>query len=196
VYARRVGDRDYTFGVSGLLYASNVLMYDLQTESLWLQVKRQAVTGPMTGTRLTIIPSTVTTWEKWQKRHPSTLVLSLDTGYDRDYTRDPYASYYRNRGSLFSRLFGGGGSPGDKDLVAGIEIDGAFKAYTIETIRNSKRIEDTLGGRTIVLTWSNQDDSVSVITADGDRVEHLVSYWFVWKDIHPDTAVYTGETGR
>ena len=87
MYARKVDAKTYTFGVSGLLYRSNVLMYDKQTESLWLQVKRRAVTGPMTGTKLFTFPSTITTWSKWRKKHPDTTVLSFDTGYNRNYKR-------------------------------------------------------------------------------------------------------------
>ena len=64
MYSRNVNGREFTFGVSGLLYKSNVLMYDKETESLWSQVKNQAVTGPMTGAKLKVLPSSLTAWEK------------------------------------------------------------------------------------------------------------------------------------
>jgi hypothetical protein len=193
VYARRIEDMVYTFGVSGLLYASNVLMYDHQTESLWLQVRRAAVTGPMTGTKLKVIPSSVTTWDKWRKKHPETQVLSLETGHQRDYSRDPYEDYYKNRRGLFARLLDSK-STEDKVLVAGIEINGEQRAYPVETVRSRERFEDTLGGTRIIFSWDGDTDSISVITVDSDPVEHLVAYWFVWKDIHPDTTLYTGDT--
>lgn len=194
MYARRIGDRDYTFGVSGLLYASNVLMYDHQTESLWLQVRRSAVTGPMNGTRLAVLPSTVTSWAGWKKQHPDSLVLSTDTGHERDYSRDPYESYYKSGRGLFSRLFSSPGSLDDKELVAGIEIGGAHKAYPVGLLRSRGRLEDVAGKERIVLTWDSETDSLTIITVDGDPVEHLVAYWFVWKDIHPDTAIFRGES--
>ncbi|HSG05403.1 MAG TPA: DUF3179 domain-containing protein, partial [Nitrospiria bacterium] len=85
----------FTFGVSGLLYQSDVLMYDRQTDSLWSQILQEAVTGKMMGTRLTLLPLIHTTWEEWRKEHPNTLVLSTDTGYSRNYRRDPYEGYAR-----------------------------------------------------------------------------------------------------
>ena len=121
MYARNIEDREYTFGVSGLLYRSNVLMYDRQTESLWLQVKRRAVSGPMAGTKLRTLPSSITTWARWKRRHPGTTVLSPDTGYQRDYSTDPYESYYSSRKGLFSKFFTPGPGEEKKELVAGVE---------------------------------------------------------------------------
>ena len=75
MYDREMNKKELTFGVSGLLYESNVLLYDHQTESLWSQLKEEAVTGPQTGTRLRAIPSVMTTWKAWRAQHPNTLVL-------------------------------------------------------------------------------------------------------------------------
>ena len=79
--------------VSGLLYQRNLLLYDRETESLWSQLLSQAVTGPLAGKSLTVLPAENTTWGAWRMVHPSTQVLSSATGYKRDYGLDPYASY-------------------------------------------------------------------------------------------------------
>jgi len=71
---------DHSFGVSGLLYNSDVLLYDQQTESLWSQIGGRAISGPRKGTPLERLPVTHTTWEDWLGRHPDTRVLSIDTG--------------------------------------------------------------------------------------------------------------------
>jgi hypothetical protein len=102
VYSRQVEDEVLTFGVSGMLYKANVLMYDRQTESLWSQARRAAVTGAMTGAELEVLPSTLTSWRKWRQKHPQTEVLSLDTGYKRNYRQDPYADYYQSKKGFFS----------------------------------------------------------------------------------------------
>ena len=60
VFDAHAAGRPLNFGVSGLLYKSNVLLYDRQTESLWSQIKQEAVTGKLIGTRLQLIPSTQT----------------------------------------------------------------------------------------------------------------------------------------
>lgn len=94
MYDRTVNGQTLSFGVSGQLYRRNLLLYDHQTESLWSQIREEAVTGPFAGTRLRAVPSTMTTWAEWRQQHPDTLVLSTDTGFDRDYERDPYAGGY------------------------------------------------------------------------------------------------------
>ena len=70
-----------------------MLLYDRQTDSLWSQLLSQAVTGPLAGNRLSVLPAEETTWGEWKKEHPDTKVLSFATGYPRDYHVDPYADY-------------------------------------------------------------------------------------------------------
>jgi len=196
VYAREIGGKEHTFGVSGLLYRSNVLMYDHQTESLWLQVKRRAVTGPLTGTPLLTLPSTVTTWSKWRKKHPDTRVLSLETGHRRDYDSDPYESYYRSRKGLFSRFFTPGPGEVEKELVAGLEAGGTAKAYPLSLIQKEGVIRDRLGGEDVVLSYEQETDRIVARTAAGRDLQPIVAYWFVWKGIHPRTLRYAGEAGK
>lgn len=116
MYSRRIENRTYSFGVSGLRYNSNVLICD-QTESLWSQIRRQAVTGPLSGSRLETLPSTLTIWRKWLKEHPQTEVLSFDTGYNRDYSQDPYQDYYQSPRGLFGRFKGG---PGEEEKALAV----------------------------------------------------------------------------
>ena len=190
MYARKVEDKTYTFGVSGLLYRSNVLMYDHQTESLWLQVKRRAVTGPMTGTKLSILPSTITTWKKWKTTHPNTTVLSFDTGHSRNYSRDPYESYYRERRGMFRSFFKAGPGEEEKEIVAGVEVGNVAKAYPVSSLRQRKKMTDTIGGKNITIAYDDTTDRISIKTASGEEIEPIVVYWFVWKGIHPDTDLY------
>jgi hypothetical protein len=189
VYSRRIEDQTYRFGVSGLLYKSNVLMYDHQTESLWSQVLQRAVTGPKTDTKLTRLPSTLTTWKKWRQKHPSTDVLTPATGHVRDYSKDPYEGYYESRSGLFGFLKGGPGAE-DKELVVGIDIDGAAKAYKLEELRAAGELKDTIGTTAITLKLDNETDELTVEDQAGERVDHMILYWFVWKSIHPKAQVY------
>lgn len=164
-------------------------MYDHQTESLWLQVKRKAVTGTMTGTKLAVIPSTLTTWKKWRNKHPDTDVLTPATGHVRDYTKDPYESYYESRSGLFGFLKGGPGAK-DKELVVGIEMNGAARAYKLEQLRQVGKIEDLLGKNRISINYDSITDQVSVSDSTGNTLEHIIVYWFVWNSIYPESNVY------
>ncbi|WP_306371429.1 DUF3179 domain-containing protein [Nocardiopsis sp. CC223A] len=92
-FDRRVGDRVLDFGVSGMLYNSDLVMFDRQTHSLWPQIEGSAVAGTLTGTELERVSVTVLPWERWRADHPDGSVLSQDTGHDRDYGRNPYVGY-------------------------------------------------------------------------------------------------------
>lgn len=167
-------------------------MYDHQTESLWLQVKRRAVTGPMTGTRLSTLPSTITTWKKWKKKHPDTTVLSFETGHKRNYSRDPYEDYYKERRGWFRSFFKPGPNEMEKEIVAGIEISGTSKAYPVETLRSLKKVVDILAGEKVTLRYDESTDLISATIGEDRRLTPIVAYWFVWKGIHPETDRYTG----
>jgi hypothetical protein len=100
----RVGGRALTFGTSGLLYRSNKLMFDHETASLWSSLTGEAVVGPIVELKLKLsaLPVVTTTWREWRTRHPDTLVLSLDTGFERDYSEGAaYRAYFATDELMF-----------------------------------------------------------------------------------------------
>ncbi|MEE9592058.1 MAG: DUF3179 domain-containing protein [Thermoplasmata archaeon] len=101
--AARSGADPRTFGVSGRLVNSNLLMYDRQTDSNWPQIFGHAIRGSHRGARLETVPLTWTTWGRWRTRHPETEVLSTETGFLRNYQGDPYGSYDPLRGYYADR---------------------------------------------------------------------------------------------
>ncbi len=92
-FDRRAAGRVLTFGVSGRLYNSDLVMFDRQTRSLWPQLEGRAVAGVLTGTRLRAYPVQTVPWGEWRDAHPEDLVLNRDTGYDRAYGQNPYTAY-------------------------------------------------------------------------------------------------------
>jgi hypothetical protein len=92
-FDRRIAGRVVTFGTSGKLLYSNLVMYDRQTRSLWPQLAGQAVAGVLTGTRLTAYPVQTVAWQDWRADNPRAWVLSNQTGYDRSYGFNPYGGY-------------------------------------------------------------------------------------------------------
>ena len=75
MYERELEGRVLRFGHAGMLYQNSFLMYDQQTNTIWVQVTGEGFHGPLKGRKLKLMPSTVTTWEKWKARFPDTLVL-------------------------------------------------------------------------------------------------------------------------
>ena len=82
-----------SFGLSGKLVNSNLILYDRGTETWWPQLLGAGIVGAHEGDGLVERRLTWTTWGRWRVAHPDTRVLSRDTGYDRDYDSDPYGSY-------------------------------------------------------------------------------------------------------
>lgn len=76
VYRRTLDGKVLSFGHEGTLYRQSFVMYDKQTNSLWLHTTGEAVKGPMKGKRLPFVPSTVTSWKRWRALHPKTVVLT------------------------------------------------------------------------------------------------------------------------
>lgn len=95
MYDRRLNDRVLSFGHAGILYKKSFVMYDRQTESLWVHVTGKAEVGALKGQQLTFMPSTVTTWKAWKTAHPNSLVLP---GYRRGGFMGTYGGVKRIRG--------------------------------------------------------------------------------------------------
>jgi hypothetical protein len=94
----------HDLGTSGFLYRSNKLMYDRATQSLWNTIWGTPVVGPLAGRGIELERGSVvtTTWGEWKRRHPNTQVLSLETGYDRDYSEGAaYRDYFATDALMF-----------------------------------------------------------------------------------------------
>ncbi len=189
-FSAEIGGSPKTFGVSGLLYNSDVLLYDRQTASLWSQLLGKAVTGPLTGTKLELIPLRHTTWRGWKREHPDTQVLSIRTGYRRNYRDTAYRGYDKSSSLMFSvshrdRRYH------PKEQVIGIEVDRQFKAYPfVELARTSGVIQDTVNGRKIRVVFDAENASAVVFDEADKELPSVTGFWFAWVAFHPDTEVF------
>lgn len=182
--------KKYTFGVSGRLYKSDVLMYDHQTDSLWSQIKREAVTGDLLGTRLSLLPLVHTTWVSWKKEHPKTLVLSTDTGYGRDYRRDPYASYADTERLMFPVGKVDKRYP-SKTWVLGIERNGITRAYPFtELAKAPGPFSDSLGTEDITVLFDTASRTARIKSKSGEEIPTVAAFWFAWAAFHPETEIF------
>ena len=102
-YNPKIGETTYTFGSSGLLYRSNKLMYDHNTQSLWSALSGEPVAGKLVDRdlKLEVLPIVRTTWGEWKRKHPETTVLDIRTGHDRDYNKEPYKEYFESSKTMF-----------------------------------------------------------------------------------------------
>ena len=191
VYNANVGGKVLKFGVSGLLYNSDVLLYDRQTETLWSQILSKAVNGPLKGRKLTMIPSSQTSWQSWLKKHPNTKVLSTDTGFSRSYGRSPYGDYDKNTDTYFpvsarSRAYH------PKERVLGITINGKQKAYPFVELGKlgTNSIKDNFQGQNLTINFDIANRDGEVLGPNGRPVELVNGFWFAWYAFHQNTAIF------
>lgn len=188
VFDRKVGDQIRTFGVSGLLYHSDLLMYDHETESLWSQIASRAITGPSRGTPLVLLPSQMERWGTWRAKHPHTDVLTRNTGFRRRYGTSPYGGYDKSPRLLFPTPLDPRYHP--KTPTVGLRIaGGASRAYPRDEVRRAGgRVEERFEGRSVVVAWDDSERTFHVTAPEG--VEVVQGYWFAWAAFHPDSSVY------
>lgn len=188
-FSRYINDEELTFGVSGLLYQSDVLFYDHKTESLWSQLKMQSVSGKFAGAEMKLIPYTFSTWREWKDQHPNSLVLSKDTGYIRNYNSDPYLSYYSSKKIYFPvNKTNDRFHPKEKILV--VLSGDKSKAYPFSYLEKiDGTFEDKIGSQIVKIT-SKKGKYFNVTDNNGITKEYFVSYWFAWYAFKPDTLVF------
>ena len=151
VFDRVVDDTTLTFGVSGNLRNSDLIMFDEETQSWWQQFTGEGIVGEYNGAQLEMLPSQIVGFSQFAAAFPDGQVLSRETGTTRDYWRNPYAGYdsgipFLYEGELDDRL------PPTSRVLAGI-IGGERIAYPFDVLQSEIVINDTVGEREIVAFW-------------------------------------------
>lgn len=193
-FSASINGKAHTFGVSGLLYNSDVLLYDRQTESLWSQLMSQSISGSHKGRQLVSLPVLQTTWLDWKTRHPDTLVLSTETGFSRHYSDSPYADYLRSPQIMFpltatSRRYH------PKQAVLGLELDGYFRVYPfIELEKSAATFTESVNGQSITIRFDRKHRSAAVYNQQGIQLPAVKTFWFAWYAFHPKTEVYVASS--
>lgn len=181
-------EQPFIFGSSGFLYRSNKLMYDQATHSLWNQFTGRPVVGELTGSgiELKVLPVVTTTWGEWKKTHPQTKVLSLNTGFLRDYTpRKPYSHYFNSPELMFPALTQDKRLD-PKDQVFGLRITGVEKAWPLSSFEGGKVINDRVGIIQLVLIGDTDSRTVRAYRSEGRTFEK--------EDGNLNTVTSKGET--
>lgn len=177
LYETQIKDRDgpFVFGSSGLLYRSNKLMFDRQTNSVWNQFSGEPVFGPLvdSGIKLKTLPISITSWSKWHEQHPDTRVLSVDTGHIRNYESGfVYHDYFASPDLMFPAVVRDESELLRKDYVFGMRQFAASKAWPLEAFTETSVINDTLGDTPIVLIG---DPSTRTVRAYERQVDEIFS---------------------
>lgn len=137
---RKVNGAVSTFGVSGLLYNTNLMPYDRATNSTWSQMKLQCVNGTLIGQTPQIYPVIETTWETWLSMYPDAPVVSANTGFNRSYGIYPYRDYRSNNGFLLFPISMDDMRLSRKERILGVRTGNMTIAYRIGGFVDSVQI--------------------------------------------------------
>jgi len=160
------------FGSSGLLYRSNKLMFDRSTQTLWNQFTGKPVIGPLatSGIELKARPMTITSWQSWRKQFPATKVLSLDTGYSRDYESGvAYREYFDSPDLMFPAIVSDESRLQRKDFIFGVVAFAASKAWPLDVFADTPVINDRVGNQSLVLIGDATTRTVRAYERDVDE---------------------------
>lgn len=142
------------FGTTGRLRYSNLIMYDRQTETWWQQATGEAIAGELAGSQLKFYPAAIVSWQEYKKAHPDGQVLSRQTGFDRDYGRNPYTGYDNVDNPPF--LYRGPKTPGILPPVARVltvDLNQEAVAYPYDVLQKVRVVNDNVGGQPVVVFW-------------------------------------------
>lgn len=152
-----------TFGTSGLLYNSNLVLYDRRTQSLWSQMLEQSITGP----ELLKVPQKIqvveTTWDTWVTMYPETKLLSETTGFSRPYGFYPYGSFRESSDLLFPADNSGDRRLHAKARVVGINVGNASKVYPINNFSAGVSVVNDSVGELQVVAAGSADHNFGVV---------------------------------
>ena len=136
-----------SFGVSGLLYNTNLILYDRSTNSNWSQLALKCVNGDRIGDQPLLVDVVETNWGTWKILYPNTKVLSLDTGYNRPYGEYPYGDYKTNHDFFLFTASPSNNALPNKERVYAIIADGVSKVYQFQNFTGGKVIKDFFNGK-------------------------------------------------
>jgi len=161
-------------------------MFDEETKSLWPTLQGQPMVGPLAGTglQLEFAPVVTTTWEEWRARYPETLVLSLETGYRRDYSEGAaYRNYFGTQDLMFE-VSRRDGRLKNKDEVLIVRLEGKKPlAIAVRTLERKPEFELRHEGVALVVRDANR------VYVGERRVPAFRAFWFGWITQFPETVL-------
>lgn len=186
VFNRELETGPSTFGVSGALIESNMVMYDRATETLWQQSTGKALAGELFGDQLELHPFQLLTMGEVKAQYPNAMVLSEDTGYGRDYARNPYSGYTENDVFIFSP------SSFDerfeaKEIMAIFRVDDNIAATPWVSFENGTNKTTEVGE--VSVTLAKNGGELTITGTEGEIYPFYFEMWFSFAVQNPEGIV-------
>lgn len=174
MYRRELDGQVLDFGHAGILLDNSFVMYDHQTNSLWVHANGRAEHGPMKGKQLTFMPSTVTTWAEWKKSYPHTLVLP-------GHRRGGFMGTYKGLG-------------GNRRIGLAVVVRFKGKLYPFGVLERRPLVNDRFNGADLIVYYSRRSGTATAWrrTLDGAP---LIFRTAARKDAQGNTLLQDDRTG-
>ena len=179
-----------TFGVSGKLYQSCLVMFDRNDDSLYAQPWAMGVIGLQVNQTLTRLPAVKTTWAAWVAQYPDSQILSTRTGYDRDYQRYPYGTYETNEQIIFPVRHQDQLTQHPKAIVSYVwqaddatpfnQFSGDSQAFVHSEVQQAGEQTAEFAGQTIRGRWDEALATVVVEQSNGTVIPSTTAFAFVY----------------
>lgn len=185
VFNREVGGEVLEFGVSGLLFESNLIMYDKKTESLWSQVRGESIVGELAGEKLEVLVMQLIEFSKLKAEFPNTKVLSKNTGFNRNYEYNPYGDYDESDAIYFPISVKDDRFP-LKEVMYVIPFKDKSIAVQQLELEDGQTEEMEVDDSIIYL---RRNGSEIVAQTDGKVLPGYYEMWFSWAIHHQDNGI-------
>lgn len=191
---REVNDVVTEFGVSGLLYDSNLMPYDRATNSTWSQQRLDCVNGRNIGRQIEVVPLIETTLSTWLAAYPDSKIMNENTGSNREYGRYPYNDYRVSNG-LFFPISNADNRFHNKERVLGVFVDQHVKGYRFnENSTDTEVIQDNFNGSSIVVVRNTERNYIAAFeNPNGLSYEAVQNFPSVLKDENGNEYDITGQ---
>ena len=188
VWMRTVDGKTLRFGVSGLIYNHNFLLYDHETSSLWCQMLGRAISGPLAGKQLASVPVRQETAGTWVLRSPDSKFMKHPDPEHIHYSMSPYTAYWLQDKLIFP-VAARDERYHAKELVLGVTAGSVTRAYLGSILtREGGRVDEKIGSRRIQVRYVSETGTFDWEVDDGVQVDE--SYWLAWKAFHPNTEIW------
>ena len=172
---RVINGDETTFGVSGLLFNSNLIPYDRNTDSNWSQMRLECVNGPLSGMVTENYTLLETSWGTWKELYPNSLAVSEETGFSRNYESYPYGDYRTNNDNILFPVDNDDTRLPRKERVLGVIVDQEQKAYSTNLFDETVSIiEDQVSNQELIIVGNRTKNFIAVfhrMAEDGTLLE-------------------------
>jgi hypothetical protein len=207
VFDRRVRGRTLSFGTTGNLRFSDLVMYDRETESWWQQFGGAGLVGRYAGTTLRQLPARIVSWQRFRAWYPRGRALTRDTGYSRPYGQNPYTGYDDVSTPPFFPVANGSDKRlQPKERVVFVERAGKAAAVPFSVLAKKKEVTFPLAGHRLLVRVTGRATSAldRVVIADSRRLPTVevreqgklvpfdTPFWFAVAAFRPDVVIVRG----